>query len=321
MIREDLLEFQYYLDRLSKFMQESYGIDEQVRTFHSLLEQVNNYFDEFFREINLFDIKNENGEIIYPAYNFSGYAPLLDNIGAIFNCQRNFTIPHYNNALQVISYSEINLTDDEYLIYIKTQIIKQNFDGTRETLQKLYTTYMNNKIQKGILDLIFIYITDDDPDGAVCNIIWNEDNPTDNLKLLFENGYLTIESMGIRYRRYYLNIQELAKYYKNGVPVTIFNYYYLKQYTLLVNKPDDWDSNYESYFVITNPTVVGNGDPWIENTIYTKNGNDYILSNREPANWDSAYSNYYTITITPNTTSTWSANTFHKLETKGGKYN
>ena len=54
MIREDLLEFQYYLERLSKFMQESYGITGQVETFFQLLAEVNRYYDEFFAEMDCF---------------------------------------------------------------------------------------------------------------------------------------------------------------------------------------------------------------------------------------------------------------------------
>lgn len=315
MIKEDLLDFKYYLDRLSKFMQESYGINEQVKIFWSLLKQVNDCYDEFFKEVDFYH------------HNFESGNGLLDKIGNIFGCQRCFTIPVFDSNEAVASYIKVDLTDEEYLLYIKTQVIKQNFTGDRKTLQELYSTYINGRIQQGLIDLRFLYITiDDEVNGATCNIYWDIDNPSDNLKNLFLNGYLTIESMGIRYRRIVLNFNQLAYYYEDGEIPSNFNYYHLDMYEAIDTEPDDWAENYNKYYIVTaSPNIDTN---WIENTYYEKVDNDYVLVVNKPANWydpDSSenpkgsYGNYYTLTIVQNTDPNFRSNIFKHVE-KGGCY-
>lgn len=272
MIREDLLEFQYYIDRLSKFMQESYGIDEQIRTYHSLLTQIDTFYNKFLNEVRIFDNA-------YPDYN-----EVLNNLGKIFNCQRNFTIPVYGNINQpfvVTGYEKVELNNDEYLIYIKTQIIKQNFDGRRSTLRQLYTTFDNNKLIPGILDLIFLYTTTDS--GSFCEIRWNIENPSSNLRKLFENGYLTIESMGIQYRRSIENFDR-------------FSYFAQRRYENLESEPEDWNTN-TYYSIIANPATSEFDS---NNTYAILDGNDWIILEHEPVNWEEGvYNNYKIITVAP----------------------
>ena len=313
MIREDLLEFQYYLDRLSKFMQESYGIDEQVRTFWSILEQVNSYYDEFFNEIDFFHTTYKDGN------------PLLNKIGHLFGCERNFTIRYWDQDALEYKYTSVDLNDDEYLIYIKTQVIKQNFDGRRETLQKLYSTWKDNKPVEGIINLRFLYTTEENErSNAVCTIRWDTNTPSENLRKLFENGYLTIESIGIRYIRQIVNFNEFAYYYKSGETPTIYNYYAIHKYEVLSTIPDDWHVNdgYKNYFQIVEQSLADEPDApaWADNTYYRKSGLDYILIENKPANWDGAYIHYYTLTITPNNNSTFTPNAFYKYTMAGGRY-
>lgn len=206
MIREDLLDFKYYLDRLSLFMKESYGIKEHIKTFYRQLEKINSYFDEFLKYFNIWGNN--------PKYIPTG--EILDNIGEIFGCHRKFTIPIISNNEN--KYYMVNLTDDDdYLLYIKCQIIKQNFMGTNENLEKFYN------INNNYLPFNFTYMVNQEIQNniAQCNIYFNNydaidknKNPifSDNIKILFENGYLTIESMGILYRRLLQNINKFAKY-------------------------------------------------------------------------------------------------------------
>ena len=284
MIRKDLLDLQYYLDRLSKFMQESYGIDKQVETFQTLLKQINEYYDRYFEELNFFkyDEYEEGSE-------------LLNMIGKVFNCERSFTLPIYdvNNPLTIIGYESVDLNNDEYLMYIKTQVIKQNFDGGRETLQKLYSTYINGQNHPGILEDFYILYTT--PANARCEIRWNAENPSENLRKLFENGYLTIESMGIMYTRSIENFNKFA--------------YFEIQYADLVKvEPSPFDPTNYYKISATQPTST-----WDSSKIYAKlvNGR-YVILDEEPVNWADIYQNCV-ILEQGSAGDVWAADTYYSI--------
>lgn len=311
MIRKDLLDLEYYLNRLSKFMKESYGINEQVETFYSLLAQVNSYYDDFYNQLNFMKTSNPEGA-------------LLDLIGAIFGCRRNFNIPIYDpdHPLTIIGYTEVNLNDSEFLTYIKTQLIKQNFDGRRETLQKLYATYIDGQLSTDhLLDLIFIYLPDGD--SGNCKILWNtNESPLGNLGKLFINGYLTIESLGINYTREITNVENLAYYFdqpweENPSPVPVgesSNYYAVEKFVLLTTKPADWDENESKYYKMTTATI-----PWDNSKKYATNDADLIYQKYQPANITITTTDY--VEMDNLTSESWAANTYYSLNLiKGGLY-
>lgn len=197
MIREDLLEFQYYLNRLSMFMKESYGITEQTELFYRQLKTVNEQFDIFFNNLKIFDDK-----IVF-------LSDFLDLIGSYFECYRQFTI-QLNG-----SYIQINLQNNrEFLDYIRCQIIKQNFKGTYDEIKRLYTHYENREIKSGLVDLQFDYVLlQEDQESLSCRIYFsNYNNYTEQIKNLFLAGYLTIESMGINYDRECINIYDISTF-------------------------------------------------------------------------------------------------------------
>lgn len=317
MIREDLLDFQYYLNRLSKFMQESYGINEQVETFYSLLKQANDFYDEFLKEANIFNSYNV----------YSGYNLLIDKLGAIFGCYRSFTIPQYDpiNWGQIIGYISINLDDHDFLIYIKCQIIKQNFNGTRNELQELYSTYQDGVYKEGILDLIFYYITHAGA-SAECYIYWDapEGKYSNDLKNLFLNGFLTIESLGILYHRAAVNISNFENFVpidNNGNPINpqINNYFAYDGYNLLTSEPADWSTDYTRYYTIVATGVTPGSNPdWEEDKFYELIDGNYVLLLVKPYDWANIYDNFYTIVVTGNTSSTYSANTYYEHVELGG---
>lgn len=314
MIRKDLLELQYYFNRLSKFMQESYGITGQVQTFWSLLKQVNDCYDDMFKRMDLFQVNKKEGES-YP----NPEGELLDKIGAIFGCEREFTVPIYDpsNPLEIEDYAQISLTDSEFIDYIKTQAIKQNFDGSRGTLQSLYSTYVNGVAKPGLVDLRFLYITEDmsgSNESAVCVIRWDIENPSDNMRILFENGYLTVESLGILYKRVVTNFNNLAYYYDGVSDPTPQNRYAQTLCSLLESEPADW-ANGGYYSVIGNATST-----WDPSEIYAVlSGSDYLLIPNKPSNWPDFYSNCKVLAKTDGS-ETYAANTYYEAETVGGLY-
>lgn len=303
MIREDLLDFQYYLDRLSKFIKESYGIDQQMELFQNLLVQMNRFYDEVFSQIDIFHNNTISGE-------------LLDHVGAIFGCQRKFTIATHNPVTPSIidNYLYINLNDHDFLTYIKTQIIKQNFDGRRETLQKLYSTYINGKIQYGILrDLRFVYILD--RESGRCVIYWDENDPSEDLYNLFVAGYLTIESMGIQYRYVPQNFNQFAYYMESGQTPNTYNKYSQLKY----NKLDSEPASLTDIYTITAAAAT---NTWDDDNIYAKvDSNDYIIVKHKPCSWEvftsATLANYKVLTIVPATTG---ADNFYSKEQLGGFY-
>lgn len=272
MIREDLLDLRYYLNRLSEFMRESYGISGQMETFTALLEKANEAFDEIFEQLDFFHKAPEGS--------------MLDKIAAIFGCQRRFTIAVQSQVspLQISSYEQVDLSDEELLVYIKTQVIKQNFDGSRETLQKLYSTYVDGKIQPGLTDLVFLYMTENDEEG-VCTIRWDKPDASPNLSKLFFNGYLTIESVGVLYRRY---IEDF----------TNFSYYYKEEYYLLQGsaEPSDWDSAEEKYYKVE--AILNSSPEWDDSKVYAKrNPQGYDIQSNQPSDWADAYGDYWVLSI------------------------
>lgn len=207
MIREDLLEFQYYLDKLSMFMKESYGITEQVEIFYRQLYEVNIKLDYFFSKLNIFE-----NQIEIPH-------DILDVIGSIFGLYRQFTIQVNNQDIQ------IDLNDEDFLTYIKCQIVKQNFKGTYEEIKKLYTTDDTQALYTG---MNFIYNL---TESMLCRIYFsNYTNYDTDIQNLFLAGYLTVESMGISYQRVLQNIGNLSMFAPEGEEDLPDYYYFDKGY-------------------------------------------------------------------------------------------
>lgn len=236
MIRKDLLEFKYYLDRLSMFMNESYGIQEQVEIFYQQLKTIDENFDYLLEKLDIFNISEEEYKEDLPS-------EILDKIGAIFGCYRKFTI------LLNGDYEEIELNDEDFLIYIKCQIVKQNFQGTREELTGIYTTYEDTKLtENAILDLIFVYVLHQVPEGnppilnsVQCNIYWtNYTQYSENLRKLFLAGYLTIESVGILYNRLLRNVDDLILLGTKLLNLNNGDYYTLGAKYYIWNKNVGW---------------------------------------------------------------------------------
>ena len=139
MINEKLKSDKYYLDNLSLFMQNSYGIKDHIELFTSLIKDLDVYYDDLWKYLDIFVEKDylSNSEKVAFVH------PMLDIIGKIFNISRNVVIKEYEQD-SAGTYSNkndytiqsITLNNEEFLTYIKCQILKNNFNGTREDLIK-----------------------------------------------------------------------------------------------------------------------------------------------------------------------------------------
>lgn len=98
-------------------------------------------------------------------------------------------------------------------------------------------------------------------------------------------------------------------------------------YELLTSRPNDWNTNYKSYY---SGTVVA--PSWVQNKYYYESEGEYILTTSKPADWSYAYEDYYTVfneteyhhvvgvekytSITGDTAPEWEVDTYYS----GSKY-
>lgn len=209
-INKQILTNIYYLDKLSMILKNSLGVVERINTLSNLLIKLDNVYEELLMSRDIF---NDNyTDNITQDTNTNKY---LDMIGNIFGLSRNFTInagsinkPTSYNDIETNYFKYVNLNDYEFLVYIKLQIIKQNFTGTREELATLYNLDSN---QKSISPLNFIYITQEGNSHGEVKIYWQDtEGYSTDFMYMFLNGYLSIESMGIIYDRVIGNVKSIA---------------------------------------------------------------------------------------------------------------
>lgn len=220
-IVKELLTDTYYFNRMSMFLRESYGIKDRIKVLAKIIERLDKVYEKIIGELNVFD---ENYSTNY-GVDISKTNKYLDRVGNIFGLKRSFTIKYGTNDNPSDSTDLVNgltkyitLNNKEFLQYIKLQIIKQNFAGTREELAELYGDDNVSNTSGLLSGLNFIYFTDEDNPVTV-DIYWqtkNENYSTD-FKYMFLNGLLTIESMGIKYNKVILNIDSIAVFNKNSL--------------------------------------------------------------------------------------------------------
>ena len=179
---DKLKDFDYYLKKCPMYLRNSESFVEHFRIFYDLLINEVNASEELLSLINIFDPEYEEKFI-------TGEIPLasdiLEKLGNLFNLSHNFSVNYGGNEYQ------LNLTDQEFLILLKAQIIKNYSNGSYEQMKELY-----NKLGWKIVfmsdvsaNVRAIYITFD-------NV---EDELSENLEHCWKAGLLTIQAMGINY--------------------------------------------------------------------------------------------------------------------------
>lgn len=232
-IRNELLQNDFYQKSMSLLLRGSPGIPERIEAWVSVLFNVNLVGRQLFSAIDVFDL------YWFPVFGrCSGV--WLDLIGEILGIKRevNCKIWFVNGKLQTdAKYGIVNLTDDDFRYYIQAQIRKFNFDGTRSALREAYRnssmlnfdvlydninkyypevrSYLKKMRESNPLaDLQITYADGDSP--AECKIYLNNNDISDNLKNLFVNGHLTIESVGIEYEYYIGSERVNGRFYEKS---------------------------------------------------------------------------------------------------------
>lgn len=192
--------FDYYRKRLPHYLQMDEKFLTHFRIWYDLLVGERSYdvtilgaipsADAILFALNIFDPN-------YISWLYSLEAPvpmadLLDQIGEIYDLHRTMIVVDDGDA------EEITLNDEEFLQLIKTQIIRNNFEGTNEQIAEFYKE----------CGLQMIYLNQL-PGNCDIRFVISPSASNKNMRLLFLNGWITIESVGIAYTRAIYNTANL----------------------------------------------------------------------------------------------------------------
>lgn len=220
LIPERLLGYDYYIDLLTLLLKNSYGVPNQTRLFVDIINKFNDTEIDLF---NLLGKYNDNGSWYLNIDKIDELSAtesdLLDKIASIVGASRYYP------------FIDGKLTNKELFILICMQIVRNNYDGTRYWLDEAYS------LIKDVTGVSIKYFTDDS-EQATCDLILDTSTISEggevkqkyeNIVKLFNNGYLTIRSLGIKY-----NLQELnlgINGYFDGFPVSEGVYDYSTDHT------------------------------------------------------------------------------------------
>ena len=147
MLKERLLSKDFYLDSMSMFLKNSFGMIDREETYRAVLNNVNGFADSLISRYDLFNILFKEDYFERNGIDKDGDEDaVLDNIAAIFGLNRSMNVSYYGIGYANQYYGErgvlytesIRLTNRELYIYIKIAITKLNFQGTAGEIKDLY---------------------------------------------------------------------------------------------------------------------------------------------------------------------------------------
>lgn len=191
---QELLEFEYYVKKCPLYLQNDENFLEHFRIWYDLLAGTNqengtvNTSLNILYFMNIFD--NDYLENINKLKDDSLKIDILEKLGNLFNVKRNFSVTYTEN--NQIKNESLNLSDEEFLLLIKSRIIKNYSNGSYQQMREFYDKaglqiYYKSE-QSGSVNIVLLV-----SDGTLSY------NYTDNVKKMFKAGLLTIQSMGIQY--------------------------------------------------------------------------------------------------------------------------
>lgn len=203
MLKERLLNNKFYLDHLSLFMKDSYGIIDRLNTYVAILNNVNDIADDIMSRFDIYNVMFEGDYFERNEIDKDGTDDRwLEIIGSIFNIERVMNVTYLDNDTQEYVTETLTLTNLELYLYIKVMISKINYQGTTEELIELYgnpfdeETYPDTSLK--YLKIKYYW----DTNSAVCNVYLPVgNNYSNNLIKLFLADKLIIESLGIQYNK------------------------------------------------------------------------------------------------------------------------
>lgn len=203
LIAPEIQTFEYYKNHIPLFLRNSYGYIEHFRIWFDILMGEGGVVPTFDHVLRMLDVFAPDYLDRLAEMDPSGQeSDILDKIAALFDVNRYVHVDYVDSGTEY--HEDLTLTNDELLMLIKGQIIKNYCQGDRATIDWYY-----NNIGVKVLS-----VTLDDPyDTPTCNLYLIED-PNDpysaNVKKLFltvnystsenlQNGMLNIYQLGVKY--------------------------------------------------------------------------------------------------------------------------
>ena len=199
-VPDKIKSYEWYYNKLPLYLKNSYGFSEHFRIWYELLISVDkngivNVGDTLLYLFNIFD-KNFLQTIANlpdsgaTEGNYGTVSDFLDKLGYLFGVIRNFSVTYKNDNDEDVT-EDLSLNNEDFLLLIKAQIIKNYCEGTYEQIKGYYNS--------AGLD-VFLITTED---GASAHVYLAA--PPDstkyslNVEKMFKSGLMRIESMGITY--------------------------------------------------------------------------------------------------------------------------
>lgn len=199
-----LREFRYYERKLPLYLRNDDCFVEHFRLWYELLmgkgdDDTNIAINEFcgisptsdllLYLLNIYDTNFLTTITQLYGYDIKKGSALLDDIGNLFGLRRSFSFKYYEPDKPQLIQTTVSLTDDEFLILIKAQIIRNYCNGTYEQAMQYYRD----------ANLEILPVNSDAYNASVDAYLNESETLTDNIRKLFKGGFLTIEHLGIRY--------------------------------------------------------------------------------------------------------------------------
>ena len=221
MISKELRNWKYYWDKFPLYFKNSNGIIEHFQILFDLLVQNDDLYDELFEFLNVFDVNSKKN------------MDILLKIGALYgfpskNITFNFQINVGQGYITTNNNVKTNITlsDEEYLILILCQIVKNNYESTFEDMNHLYNIINKN------YDIRLNVVKSSAGSTYPYSIIINE-YPTEehiNYYYLLVGDLITLNSLGV----YLQPLVENHSYYM----------YYNDNNEVDASTWDKWDGGY-----------------------------------------------------------------------------
>ena len=219
MLDEKLLNKNYYLNAMSKFLLNSYGVSERYDVYLKILYNIDTIAEDIFSRFDIYNVANwsEPDYFIRNGIDKTSKSDTwLDIIASIYNINRIMQISYTDPTTEpdpTDITETITLNNWELYIYIKVMVSKLNFNGTAKEIVDLYGTgeIGSSDLDIKYLGINYIWQNAGSTSPLSCQVIfYNTDLINDfknrtgneNICKLFLSGNLLIESLGITYDKF-----------------------------------------------------------------------------------------------------------------------
>lgn len=189
-VPDELQSFEYYRTKLPLYLRSSNAFLQHFKIWYDVLisdkRGLLHVEETILSLLNVFDARYHENFVEGETFD------MLDKIASLYGLKRQFSVQYVNDELEDVT-EELSLSNYEFLMFLRIQIIKNNFDGSREQLIELYKELnLEISLRSGTLDYDTV---------ATCTVgfLMNESVLTKNIYALIKSKLFLIESAGIRY--------------------------------------------------------------------------------------------------------------------------